>query len=54
MAKGFQHDLVAHPKGRAYSYVVYRSIAEDLVGRSFRACDQTITGVRTDSPERKR
>ena len=30
MAKGFHDDLVAHPEGRAYSYVVYRVLLRTL------------------------
>ena len=30
MAKGFQHDLVAHPEGRAYSYVVTKVLLMTL------------------------
>jgi hypothetical protein len=30
IAKGFHHDLVAHPKGRAYSYFVDRVLLRAL------------------------
>jgi len=37
--------LVAHPKGCAYRSAFECCLAQDSVGRSFRACDQSVTGA---------